>query len=202
MQMPLQMLAERIIAYSKVLPEGTPLAAKTLLHLGTRAAVDQALSRLARRGRLLRAGRGFYLRPVESRYGVRAPAPEKVVEAIAARHGEVIATSGAAAANALGLTAQVPVRLVYWTSGRSRKLRLGAQTLELRHVPRWQLTLAHCAAGEAVRALAWIGPEKAAGALRQIAKRLPKPDLKKLVAARAQLPSWLAQLISKLLVEG
>lgn len=154
----MQKLAERIIAHTKTLPEGTPLAAKALLHLGKRAAVDQALSRLARRGRLLRAGRGLYLRPVESKYGVRAPAAEKVVEAIAARRGEAIATSGAAAANALGLTTQVPVRPVYLTSGPSRKLKLGAQIVELRHAPRWQLTLAERAAGEALRALAWVGP--------------------------------------------
>ena len=41
------------------LPEGTPVAAKELLHLGSRAAVDQALSRLVRRGSLMRAGRGI-----------------------------------------------------------------------------------------------------------------------------------------------
>ena len=51
------------------LPEGTPVVAKELLHLGSRAAVDQALSRLVRRGTLMRAGRGIYVRPVESRFG-------------------------------------------------------------------------------------------------------------------------------------
>jgi len=47
-----------ILNFAAKLPEGTPIAAKSLLHLGNRAAVDQALSRLARSGKLIRAGRG------------------------------------------------------------------------------------------------------------------------------------------------
>ena len=54
----MQRLTEQILAHTKGLPEGAPIAAKSLLHLGNRAAVDQALSRLAERGRLMRAGRG------------------------------------------------------------------------------------------------------------------------------------------------
>ncbi|WP_269430323.1 DUF6088 family protein [Sphingomonas sp. Ant H11] len=76
-----QRLTEQILAHTEGLPEGAPIAAKSLLHLGNRAAVDQALSRLAERGRLMRAGRGVYLRPVSSRFGVRAPSVEKAVEA-------------------------------------------------------------------------------------------------------------------------
>ena len=68
-----QRLTEQILAHAETLPEGTPLAAKSLLHLGSRAGVDQALSRLAERGHLIRAGRGVYLRPVKSRFGARAP---------------------------------------------------------------------------------------------------------------------------------
>ena len=93
--------------------------------MGTRAAVDQALSRLSKEGKLLRVARGAYVAPVSSRFGTRAPAPEKVVEALAAQSGEVIASHGAIAANTLGLTQQVPVREVYLTSGRTRILKLG-----------------------------------------------------------------------------
>lgn len=60
-------------------PEGVPLAAKELLHIGSRAAVDQTLSRLVRRGSLIRVGRGLYVRPVEGRFGVRPPEPATVV---------------------------------------------------------------------------------------------------------------------------
>src|ERR1700724_1256402 len=108
----MQVLATRIMEDGNGLPQGTPVVAKELLHLGSRAAVDQALSRLVRRGTLMRAGRGIYVRPIESRFGARPPVASKVVEAIAAQRGESVAPHGTAA-NELGLTTQVPVREVY-----------------------------------------------------------------------------------------
>ncbi len=76
-------LTERILEHASALPEGVPLRAKDLVHLGNRAALDQSLSRLVRSGPLLRAGRGLYLRPVEPRYGIRPPTVHKVIEALA-----------------------------------------------------------------------------------------------------------------------
>jgi hypothetical protein len=195
--MAMQRLTEQILEHAKRQPEGTPVAAKSLLHLGHRAAVDQALSRLAERGHLLRAGRGVYLLPVTSRFGTRAPTVEQAVEAIAAQRGEVIVSSGAAAANSLGLTTQVPVRLVYLTSGRTRKMNLGKQIVELRHAPRWQLAMAHRPAGQAVRALAWLGPERAESALQALKRKLPPAAFGELVAAAPQLPTWLARSVGK-----
>ena len=87
----MQVLADQIMVRASTLPEGAPIAAKSLLHLGTRAAVDQALSRLVRRGRLMRAGRGVYMRPLESRFGSRTPSVEKVVRAVSEQRGEVVA---------------------------------------------------------------------------------------------------------------
>lgn len=193
----MQPLTEQIVAHAERLPEGTPVAAKSLLHLGNRAAVDQALSRLAERGKLIRAGRGIYLRPVPNRFGTRAPSVAMAVEALASQRGEVIVPSGAAAANTLGLTTQVPVRSVYLTSGRSRTMHLGIQVVELRHAPRWQLAMAHRPAGEAVRALAWLGPEQAEAALKMLKRKLPPAAFSELVAAAPQLPTWLARSVGK-----
>ena len=193
----MQRLTEEILEHSRTMPEGALLTAKGLLHLGQRAAVDQALSRLARRGKLLRAGRGLYVRPVESRFGARAPTTEKVVAGLAELRGETVASHGAAAANALGLTSQVPVRSVYLTSGPSRTLRLGRQSVEMRHAPAWQLVLAGRPAGEILRALAWLGPSKAEGALVTLRRTLPASDLQALAKAAPLLPSWLAQQVSQ-----
>lgn len=190
-------LTEQILAHMAGLPEGTPVSAKGLLHLGNRAAVDQALSRLTERGQLIRAGRGVYLRLVASRFGMRTPSIEQAVEALASQRGETIVSSGAAAANALGLTTQVPIRSVYLTSGRSRKMSLGKQIVELRHAPRWQLALANRPAGEAVRALAWLGPEKAETALIALKRKMPPGVFGELVAAAPQLPTWLALRVGK-----
>ena len=115
----METLTKQVLEHAAGMPEGTPLVAKELLHLGNRAAVDQVLSRLVRRGSLLRAGRGIYVAPVESRHGTRAPSTVKMVEGLANQRGETIVSHGAAAANVLGLTTQVPMRAVYLTSGQS-----------------------------------------------------------------------------------
>ena len=92
----MQTLAKQILEHATGAPEGTPLVAKELLHLGNRAAVDQVLSRLVQRGALLRAGRGIYVLPVESRFGTRAPSAVKMVEGLANQRGETIVSHGAA----------------------------------------------------------------------------------------------------------
>jgi hypothetical protein len=81
--MAMQTLAKQVLAHATSAPEGTPVVAKELLHLGSRAAVDQVLSRLVQRGALLRAGRGIYVLPVESRFGTRAPSAANMVEGLA-----------------------------------------------------------------------------------------------------------------------
>jgi hypothetical protein len=144
----------------------------------------------------VRAGRGIYMRPIESRFGARLPVASEVVEAIAAQRGETIVRHGAAAANALGLTTQVPVREVYLTSGRNRRLKLGSQVVEFRHAPAWQLVLPGRPAGDVVRALAWLGPKLAGEALRTIERKLPRTELDAIVEARGRLPTWMAQEVS------
>ncbi|EJL24470.1 hypothetical protein PMI01_04651 [Caulobacter sp. AP07] len=198
----MQRLTQAILEHAPLQPEGASVSAKALLHLGSRAAVDQALSRLARRGQLIRAGRGLYVRPVESRFGQRPPSVEHVVRSLAASTDEVIASHGAAAANALGLTTQVPIREVYLTSGPSRRLKLGVKSVDLRHAPKWQLTLADRPAGEVIRALAWLGEAHAPAALRSLEHRLSSDTLAEIVGARPRLPTWLAQQVSRLAVNG
>lgn len=189
-------LTQQILAQVAGAPEGATLSAKALLHLGSRAALDQALSRLMRRGTLMRVGRGIYVRPIETRFGVRAPSAERIVETIASLRGETVVSHGAAAANALGLTTQVPARVVYLTSGRSRHLMLGAQVVELKHAPGWQLIKAGEPAGEAVRALAWLGPAHAPEALRTLKRKLSESEFRALGATRHVLPGWLAEQVS------
>ena len=179
-------------------PEGTPISAKRFLHLGHRAAVDQALSRLARAGQLLRAGGGLYLRPIETRFGTRAPSVDAALKAIELDTGEIIAPHGAAAANTLGLTTQVPVRSVYWTSGRNRRLALGAQTIELKHAPQWQLALAGRQAGDVIRALAWLGRRRGLTIAPRLARTLSAETVRELSTARSRLPTWMAEQVSQL----
>ena len=66
-------LSERIMGYAKTQPEATPIQAKDLLHLGDRAALSRALSRLVRFERLLRIYRAIYMRPIQTRFGLIEP---------------------------------------------------------------------------------------------------------------------------------
>ena len=182
-------------------PEGALLCPNALLHLGSRAAVDQALSRLARSGQLMRICQGIYVRPIQTRFGHRPPALEKVIASLSALWGETIVTCGGTAANSLGLTTQMPVKSVYLTSGPNRKLRLGELTVALRHAPRWQLAAPHRRAGEAVRALSWLGPDEVEAGLDVIGRKLSPEDLEELAALRAIMPSWIAEPASALIAD-
>jgi hypothetical protein len=190
-------LPESILLHAQSLPEGGVLSPKEFLHLGSRAAIDQALSRLTKEGKLLRVGRGTYVSPVSSRFGSRAPAPKRVVEAMASQSGEVVAPHGAAAANTLGLTQQVPIREVYVTSGRTRKLKLGRSEVLVKHVPGWMLALGTRPAGAAVRALAWMGKAHIGESLGTLRRTLPPSEWHALASSRAALPSWMARAIGE-----
>lgn len=191
-------ISTKILEEVRNLPEGTPIRAKGLLHLGSRAAVDKALSRLAKSGELIRITRGVYAHPIEGRFGVRAPEPERVVEALAHELGEAIVEGGGAAAHALGLTQQVPLGSVYWTSGPGRTFRAGRRTVTVRHAESWKLVLPGRPAGAAVRALAWLRRDEVPQALKTLQRKLPQEEIRELLNARGVMPGWLASEVSKL----
>lgn len=195
-------LNKSILSAAEALPEGGLLSPKEFLHLASRAAVDQTFSRLAREGRLLRVGRGAYTRPVNGRFGVRPPSTEAIIEAIESTSGELVVSHGAAEANALGLTTQVPAREVFLTSGPARKLQLGKRKIELKHGNRWQLALGKRPAGRVIRALSWLGPEHAGAALKSLSNRLSTEEWQAMRAARATLPGWMAQAVSEVTEHG
>ena len=190
-------LADTILARAGQLAEGTPVRAGTFLDIGTRPAIRNALSRLLRTQKLLRIGRGIYVVPVVSRFGTSAPSAHRLVEQLSRVSGEDIVPSGAATANALGLTTQVHVQMVYWTSGRSRKLNLGKLVVHLEHVASWQLALAKEPAGEIVRALAWAGPERVHTVLKEIKRKVPWTDIAKVAQQASRFPKWLAKALDQ-----
>lgn len=189
-------LSRLILCEVERLPEGEPITAKRLLHLGARAAVDQALTRLARRGALTRLSRGFYVRPVKTRFGERAPEIGKTVQALAQALGETVTAHGAVAANSLGLSTQVPIRPIYLTSGANRRLTLGGQVVEFRHAPAWQLAEPQSRAGEVMRALFWAGPEQDAALARTLHEGLPQAERETLADLRTGMPGWMAACVS------
>ena len=195
-------ITEAILSVARTLQEGGLLSPKEFLHLGSRAAVDQAFARLAREGLLLRVGRGTYELPVQGRFGSRPPATEAVIQAIASVSGETIVPTGAAEANALGLTTQVQTREVFMTTGRSRTLQLGSRMVELKHGNRLQLLLGKRPAGMAIRALSWLGSAEGPAAVVALHSKLPSTEWDALRAARATMPSWMARAVGAVSTHG
>ena len=195
-------ISKRIVAHARSLPEGTPICAGVLLHLGNRTAVDQALSRLARAGILMRICQGIYMSPVQTRFGPCAPNLDKALDAFADLWNVTIVPGGGAAAHVLGFTTQIPIRSVYLTSGSGRRLRFGNLDVELRHAPRWQLAAPRRRAGEIIRALAWLGPTEVRAGLQAVLPDLTSEDISELADARATMPHWMAEPVSLLVAHG
>ena len=191
-------LSERILEAACKRPEGSLLAAKQFLAFGKRDAVDQALRRLAARGQLVKITRGRYALPVRSRFGTRPPAPEAVIAQLNKAGAQQLVSSGAAAANALGLTTQMPVEQTFLARTRSQKRYVfGRQQVTIRPAAAWNFLLADRPAGQAIRALTWLGPDQASAALPQLRTVLPPQEWEALLSVSAELPLWLAELLNK-----
>ncbi|WP_445290541.1 DUF6088 family protein [Aeromonas sp. MR19] len=189
-------LPQTILDHSRQLPEGGILTPKEFLYLGSRAAVDQAFSRMAKAGLLIRVARGLYVTPVATKSGMRAPAIEKTVDSLAQKTQEMITDSGARAARILGLTTLEPVKEVYLTSGRGRILTLSGEEVEIRHVPKWMMLLGATRSGAVIRALAWLGEANVSKAVEKLRGVLSLSNWQDLRSVWHILPSWIVQAIS------
>ena len=162
------------------------------LDMAGRSAVDQALSRLAKRGQLRRLARGLYDFPkVHPKLGPLSPAPDHVAQALARETGSQVQIAGARAAHALGLSTQVPAKSTYLTDGPSRRVVLGKRVIDLRHASPKHLIAPGSPAGTVVQALRHVGPVRAADVTQVAVRRLSAKDKKTLASTAAQAPAWM-----------
>lgn len=190
-------VAEKIQKSIRGRRRGEPFTPRELLCLGSRESVDQVLHKLTREGTLQRVTRGVYVKPkIHPVLGTLAVSVPKVLQALAGRR-ETIQPSGAAAANRLGLSTQVPVRLVYWTSGHTRELWIGKQRVELLHVDQRYLTPGK--AGDVVRCLRYLGKDGIAPeTIRELSSQLDGPTQAKLLRLIPQLPGWMGDAVRRI----
>ena len=184
-------LDKAIAAELAKMPEGTPMTAAAFLHLADRETVSRTLCVLAKGGEVFRVARGVYVPTITGRFGRHCPGDYLFIKQLARQSGEAIATFGASCANALGLTTQVPMRVVYWTSGRTRSYKMGKLIVQLQHVPGWQLVLWNKPEGELVRALAWAGPTEVGKVLRQLAEKVPEEAIREIKKHASLFPDWI-----------
>jgi predicted transcriptional regulator of viral defense system len=98
--------------------------------LGTSTAIRKALSRVVALGKVERMGQGIYVIPKEDKvFGKVLPSMEQLAEAMAKKEHVKIKPSGQYALNKVGLSTQVPMKLVFLTTGNSKKIKIGNSTL-------------------------------------------------------------------------
>ncbi len=192
MKMTITSVPNRIMKRARAGGRGGVFTPRDFLDVAARAAVDQALSRLAKGGKLRRLARGLYDFPkVHPKLGPLSPAPDDVAQALARETGSQVQIAGARAANALGLSTQVPAKSIYLTDGPSRRIVLGKRVVDLRHASPKHLIAPGSPAGTVVQALRHLGPVRATDVVHVAARRLSASDKKTLATSAVQAPAWM-----------
>ena len=185
-------IPDRIMRRARNTGRGGVFTPSDFLDVAARAAVDQALSRLVKSGKLRRLSYGLYDFPkIHPKLGMLSPTPDDVAQALARETGSQVQISGVRAANALGLTTQVPAKNTYLTDGPPRRVVLGKRVVELRHASPKHLIAPGSAAGTVVQALRHVGPTRAADVAQIAALRLSVNDKKTLASTAVQAPAWM-----------
>jgi Family of unknown function (DUF6088) len=131
----MQTMQDQIVARIERLGEGKAFSAKDFLDIASRGTIDMALSSLARSGTIRRIRRGLYDIPkVNPTLGGKlSPDIDEAAQAIARRHRWTIVPEGAWAANLLGLSTQVPAKIIYLTDGPNNEVPIGRRSIHFKH---------------------------------------------------------------------
>ena len=169
------------------------------LDIGSRDAVDQALSRMAKAGVIRRIARGLYDLPNFNVMlnGYSPTSLDQIILAIARRDRIRIINDNIVHANGLGLTSAVPAKLVYLTDGPSKTITAGGWSLRIKHVSPAFMRNATSMSGPLFQALVWIGKNGAkADILSSLIKTKVSGDVMSDMRKRVnQLPQWMKPVI-------
>lgn len=175
--------------------------AKDFLSLGSRASVDMALGSLAREGAIRRIRRGLYDIPKISPAlgGKLSPDIDETARALARRYRWKIVPDGAWAANLLGLSTQVPARIVYLSDGPSRSVPVGRRTIRFKHARPQALAGAAGKPALVIQALRHLGKDavddKILSTLRNV---LSEAERRRLVRATHLGIDWIHALAKEI----
>ena len=173
-------------------PEGEPFKVGMFLEIAPMPTIRKALSKLVKFGALMRVMRGVYVRPEINRYvGPVTPPSEAILRLVA--EGETITLSGAEAAQRFGLITQMVLKEVYWTSGRTRQIRLtNGSIIYLRHSSPRKLALLGRPAGYALIALWGLGKTWLTSRhIHILRQKLPPEEFQALRGAEPLMPRWM-----------
>ncbi|WMX14782.1 DUF6088 family protein [Aureispira sp. CCB-E] len=189
---------EKIIK-SKIslLERGTLLFPNDFNKLGSSEAVRIALHRLNKSGFIKRVAQGIYVRPKTSKYvGEVLPSAEEVVEAIAKRDKIRIVPTGTYALHMLGLSSQIPTKLVFLTDGSSREIKVGNRTIKFKKASPKNLLAKGEISSQVIQALRAIGKEALTkNEIEKIKILLQKEDPKDLEHDIELAPEWIKKIM-------
>lgn len=131
----MQTMRDQIVARIERLGEGKAFSAKDFLDIASRGTIDMALGSLTRSGTIRRVRRGLYDMPkVNPALGGKlSPDIDEAAQAIARRQRWKIMPEGAWAANLLGLSTQVPAKIIYLTDGPNNDVEIGRRSIHFKH---------------------------------------------------------------------
>lgn len=186
-----------ILVRMKTRGEGRVFAPTDFVDLGSRNAVDKALSRMAKAGGIRRVGRGLYDIPRQHPIiGATTPSVEMIVQALAGKAGARLQPTGAYAANLLGLSDQVPAKVVFLTDGRSKQVHLGKLNIVLKQTSPRNMATAGRNSGLVIQALRYLGKAHVNDdTVRRLDRKLSKKDRKQLFEDLAFAPAWIGNIM-------
>ena len=107
---------------------------KHFVDLDSPTGVRTALVKFEKENLIRRLAQGIYEYPIQHKVlGIVPPNIDKVVQAIAEKNGIRIQPSGAYAANAIGISEQVPGSISFLTDGITKRIKIGKTTISFRH---------------------------------------------------------------------
>ena len=155
-----QSIDSRIVTAIHRRGRGCVFVPTDFVDIGSRTAVDVALHRLVRKGTIRRLARGVYDFPREHPVlGPLMPSVDTIARALAGRDHTRLQPAGAHAANALGLSEQIPAKVVFLTDGPARTVKIGPVSIQLRRTTPKNMAAAGRLSGLLIQALRELGRE-------------------------------------------
>lgn len=191
-----------IVGHIKRNRTGSIFFADEFRKFGSNDAVRQALSRLCRKKFLIRLSAGIYLYPkLDKEIGIIFPSIETIAKVIAKREKTRLIPTGSYALNALGLSTQVPVKVVFLTDGTARIVKIGKKaTIKFKRTVAKNLSYKGKISLLAIFALKEIGKDKATDEQLQKIKEALKYEKRENTIHDAGLaPVWISNVLLKLI---
>ena len=192
-----QSIDSMVTARIKKRGRGWVFTPKQFLDLGSRQGVDLALHRLKAADSIRQLARGLYDYPVQDPVlGTVAPSADQIARALVVRDVIRLQPSGAYAANILGLSEQVPSRVVFLTDGPARKVTLGKREIILQHTTPRNMATAGRKSGTIIQALRYLGKDQVDDRVISILRRqISDEERPKIHKDLRHAPEWIADLL-------